>query len=74
MITGGRITSVEAKREKDGDIRGLDINIAVDEVSADGENVEVKYTYTATYQENIVSLRITGVLLAKEDEIGRAHV
>ncbi len=67
MIVGGKIMSVEAKRNNDSEVRGLDINIAVDDVKAEGENVEVHYTYSATYQENVGSLKITGVLNAKED-------
>jgi hypothetical protein len=67
MIVGGKITSVEAKRNNDAEIKGLDINIAVDDVKATGENVEVYYTYAATYQEGVGSLKITGVLNAKEE-------
>lgn len=67
MIVGGRIISVEAKRNNDAEIRGLDINIAVDDVKADGEKVDISYTYKVAYQEDVGSLTITGVLNAKEE-------
>ncbi|MFH1285207.1 MAG: hypothetical protein ABIH99_01360 [Candidatus Micrarchaeota archaeon] len=67
MITGGKITAVEAKREKDDPISGLSINIGLDDVKVKGENIEINYTYTVNYAENVGTLKIAGVLYAKED-------
>ena len=67
MITGGKITSVEAKRESDEPITGLSINIALDNVTVKGSEVEIKYTYTANYESKVGMLKIIGVLNAKED-------
>jgi len=67
MITNMRISAVEAKRMKDGEISGLGINIALDEVSVSGGEVLIKYTYTADYQHGVGSLTVKGELAAKED-------
>jgi hypothetical protein len=68
MITGIRIDHVEAKREKNEDVKGLDVNIGIDDVKTTGPEVEIKFTYTANYQENVGLLKMTGSLLAHEDE------
>jgi hypothetical protein len=68
MITGMRIVHVEATREKEAEIAGLSINIALDEVKTTGKRVEIKYTYTCTYSENVGKLIIKGTLFADEDE------
>jgi len=67
MITGGKIISVEAKRDSDEPITGLAINIALDTVTVKGGDVEIKYTYTASYENKVGTLKMSGVLSAKED-------
>ncbi len=66
MITGGKIVSVEAKRDKDDPISGLSINIGLDDLKVKGEDVEITYTYTVSYAEGVGTLKISGVLYAKE--------
>ena len=51
MIRGGKINSVEAKREKPGAIKGLSINIALDSVEAEGKNITIAHTYNANYED-----------------------
>ncbi|MFA5107932.1 MAG: hypothetical protein WC492_00145 [Candidatus Micrarchaeia archaeon] len=67
MITGIRIDSVEARREKNEDVKGLDVNIGIDDVKVSGPEVEIKFTYTANYQEGVGVLKMNGALLAHED-------
>ncbi|MEM3030889.1 MAG: hypothetical protein QXH27_04095 [Candidatus Micrarchaeia archaeon] len=67
MITGGKITSVEARRESDEPITGLSINIGLDALKVNGEDIEIKYTYTVAYAEKVGSLKIQGILYAKEE-------
>ena len=68
MITGGKITSVEAVRDKDDPITGLSINISLDGVKVNGGDIEIKYTYTVTYADGVGKLTIEGILFAKEDK------
>ena len=68
MITGIRIDKVEASRDKNEDVKGLDVNIGIDEVKMTGQEAEIKFTYTATYQEGVGILKMNGALLAHEDE------
>jgi len=67
MITGGRIVSVEAKRDKEGPIDGLNINIGLDDVVVKNDEVTVQYTFNVKYENNIGYLKIIGVLQASED-------
>lgn len=67
MITNMKISAVEAKRAKDAEIKGLGINIGLDDVAVSGGEVLVKFTYTADYQEGVGSLVIKGELTAKEE-------
>ena len=67
MITGGKIFSVEAKRNNEDPIVGLSINIAIDDVANEGNDLEIKYTYTADYAKNVGTLKITGSINASEE-------
>lgn len=66
MITGSRIDRIEADRVGEGEMKGLDINISLDDVIVKGEDLEVKYTYTATYKDTFGRIVITGWLQGKE--------
>jgi hypothetical protein len=68
MIVGERIVEISGNKEKWEPIKGLNINIAIEDVKVDGENVEVHYAYSANYEEGIGSLKIKGILMAKEDK------
>ncbi len=68
MITGGKIVYVEAKREKEGTVNGLSINIGIDDVAVKGDAVTVQYTFAADYEDKIGHLKMTGVLFASEDK------
>ncbi|MBI5223216.1 hypothetical protein HY990_02230 [Candidatus Micrarchaeota archaeon] len=67
MIVGERILEVSGKRDYKLPIAGLSINIALEDITMSGEELEIKYSYHATYEEAAGELKITGVLLAKED-------
>jgi hypothetical protein len=67
MITGIRINSVEARRDNDEEIKGLDINIGIDSVKVTGPEVEVKFTYVATYLRDVGILKMSGAILSHEE-------
>ncbi|MFA5381684.1 MAG: hypothetical protein WC356_00835 [Candidatus Micrarchaeia archaeon] len=67
MIKGGKINSVEAKREKPDAIKGLSINIALDNVKADGKEITISYTYNAKYEDEVGFLKIGGEIFLEED-------
>ena len=50
MITGNRINKVEASRPVDEAIVNMKFNINFDNVKVTGDNVEVAYTFTTTYE------------------------
>jgi len=59
------ITYVEGRRTSDEPIRGLGVNITLEDVVGRGEQLEIAFTYTATYAENVGSLLMRGKLIAK---------
>ena len=67
MITGGKIISVEAKRDSDGQVTGMSINIGLDSLDVKGEDIEIAYTYTVSYAEKVGRLVIKGILYAREE-------
>jgi len=67
MITGIKITKVEAVRNSDLEVAGLNINIGVDKVSAKGADVSIEFNYAATYLDTVGELKMSGVLSSKED-------
>ena len=67
MITGIKITKVEAHRDSDNEVAGLNINIGVDKVTAKGGDVAIEFNYSATYLEGVGELKMNGILSSKED-------
>ncbi|MCM8830586.1 MAG: hypothetical protein NC918_00095 [Candidatus Omnitrophica bacterium] len=67
MITGIRIDSVEAVREKNDDIIGLDVNIGVDDIKINSNQVEIKFSYTANYREGVGYLKMKGSIFTQEE-------
>lgn len=68
MIVGERIVEVSGnKAQTSGNISGLGINIALEDVKAAGENLEISYAYTVNYETGIGMMKIKGILFAKEE-------
>lgn len=67
MITGGKIVYVEAKREKEGAVSGMNMNIGIDDIVVKGDAVTIQYTFVANYEDKIGHLKMIGVLSASED-------
>lgn len=67
MIVGERILEVSGNRTPKASIKGLSINISLEDVKSQEDNVEITYVYTANYQQDAGQLKIKGVLLAKEE-------
>ncbi|MEW6329425.1 MAG: hypothetical protein AB1468_04870 [Candidatus Micrarchaeota archaeon] len=74
MITGGKLISVEARREKEDAVSGLSVNINLDSVAVKGNDVEINYTYVANYEDDVGYLKISGVLYATEDAKTAAEI
>jgi len=66
MISGGRITDIEGKKLKDGQISGMAVNINIDEVRAEGEKMTVAYTFAIDYQPEFAKLAIRGEIFIQE--------
>lgn len=67
MIVGERIVEVSGNKIPKANIKGLNINIQLEDVKMGEENLEINYIYTANYEENVGQIRIRGVLLAREE-------
>lgn len=74
MITAIGINDVEAHRPVTDPITNMKFNINFDDVKVTGENVEVAYTFTTSYEggakgDKVVgNLKIKGTVQAKEDK------
>jgi hypothetical protein len=68
MITGGKIVSVEAKRDKEGAVDGMNINVGIDDVAVKGDSITIQYTFAVDYEDKVGHLKIIGVLYASEDK------
>ena len=68
MIVGEKIYKVTGERKKFGAIKNFRINVDIKDVKVKGEDIEMTYNYTVTYEDGIGDLGIEGVLLAKEDK------
>lgn len=68
MIVGERILEVSGKKEAGASIKGLSINISLEDVKNANGNVEITYVYTANYEDNVGQIKIKGLLMAKEED------
>ena len=68
MIVGERIVDVSGKKTAGASIKGLNINIALEDVQRQNGQVEITYVYTANYEENVGQIKIKGILVAKEED------
>lgn len=68
MIVGERILEISGTKDTSAKMKGLAINIAINDVKVKEENVEIEYSYTANYEEKLGKVSIKGILLAKEDK------
>ena len=67
MITAIKISKTEARRDSDNEVSGLNINIGVDNVTVKGSDVQIAFSYTASYLDGVGELKMGGTLTAKED-------
>ncbi len=67
MIVGERILEISGNKVPKAQIKGLSINISIEDVKMAEENVEITYVYTANYQDGAGQLKLKGVLMAKEE-------
>lgn len=67
MITSIKISKVEAHRDKDDEVTGLNINISVESVSAKAGEMTIGFNYSATYSEGVGELKVAGTISAKEE-------
>lgn len=67
MIVGERILEVSGSKAPKASIKGLNINISLEDVQLETDTLEMTYVYTADYQDKVGTLKIKGVLLVKED-------
>lgn len=66
-IVGERIREISGRKQKAEQIKGLNMNISVDDVRVNDKNVEIDYSYTANYEEGVGSITIKGTIIAVED-------
>ncbi|MFH1222704.1 MAG: hypothetical protein V1492_06505 [Candidatus Micrarchaeota archaeon] len=67
-IVGERIREVSGKRNNSEPIKGLSMNISVEDVRVSGKNIELDYTFIANYDEAVGQLQIKGTLLSTEED------
>lgn len=70
MIVGTRINKIEATRGKDSQKKGkgLKVEINTTDVGGKGEDLEVKYVFSAEYLDGIGKITIEGELLDRVEK------
>jgi len=71
-VIGGRILSIEVKRDKVDAHTGMNMNVEIVDVSANKDDVTVQYTFTVNYTENVARLKIGGVVTIREADAKKA--
>ena len=69
MIVGERILEVNGNKVPQQQIKGLNINIQLENVELnDDKNLEITYVYTADYKDDVGQIKIKGLLIAREED------
>jgi hypothetical protein len=71
---GVKLSYVEAKREKESLISGLNININIEDIKAINDDFAIDFTYNVTYADNVGYLKIGGTVYAKDTVAGAKKV
>ena len=58
------LTYVEARRIASGAIKGISVNISLEDVLVRGQEIEIPFKYTVDYADKVGSLGIRGTLIA----------
>ena len=66
-IVGERIREISGRKQKSEQIKGLNMNIGIDDIRVNDKNIEIDYTYNVNYEEGVGNLGIKGTILAVED-------
>jgi len=67
LITGGKITAVEARRIKEGEaVSGMNVNISIEDVRAEKNRLVVRYSYNVDYAESVAQIKVNGELYLDE--------
>ena len=74
MIVGGRIVSVEAKKDLDKAPEGMNVNIDITSLEVTDGRLLVKYSYTIKYLPDFATMVIKGELFADEDKDKRKAI
>ena len=67
MITGIKIVKVEARRDKDEDMTGLNVNIGLDAVAVVNGEVAISFNYSVIYTEGVGEINMKGTITSRED-------
>jgi len=67
MITGIKIVKVEARRDKDEDMTGLNVNIGLDAVAVVNGEVAISFNYSVIYTEGVGEISMKGTITSRED-------
>ncbi len=59
-FAGLKFNYVEAEKSKEGPVKGLNININVDDVKAANDLLVVEFTYTVNYSDDMGFIKIKG--------------
>ena len=65
---GVKLSYVEAKREKDSLINGINININIDEIKSMNDELMIDFTYNVSYADDVGYLKIGGTVYARDTE------
>ena len=62
MIVSGRILEIDGKKHSGKDITTFNLNLKIDHVKVDGEQIEMKYTYIASYNDDSSYITMKGII------------
>ncbi len=65
-VIGGRVNSIEGKRNPGKPIAGFDISMGIEDVRVGDEKVEVDYIYVASYRGDLGNINIKGTVFVKD--------
>ncbi len=68
MIVGGRVTEINGVQGTGKEMKGLSVNIGINNVRINSKGIEFDYSYGVLYEGDLGSLTIKGTLFAEESK------
>jgi len=64
-ILTGKILDVRATKKKDEQMKGLNVNVALEDFKPEADKATIRYTYSLSYEPGVATMQVLGELIVQ---------